>query len=56
MRRFISSILFLFFLHYLGFASNSDSTLNIIFKNIYNQEFDLAELLLDKEGQHLNEF
>lgn len=56
MRRLLLSVLFLFCIQYLGLASNSDSIINIIFKNIYNQEFNKAKILLDKEGANLNDF
>jgi hypothetical protein len=56
MRRFVIILLLLFFLPTWGFSSNSDSTINVIFKNIYNQEFDKAESQLIEESQHLNDF
>jgi len=53
-----SILLFIFLLqiHYSGNSSNKDSIVNPIFSAIYNQEFDLAESLLNLQKDQLDSF
>lgn len=56
MKPYLSILLFILLLPFLGFSSNQDSTLNSIFTKIYNQEFEQANIQLKLEEYKLNDF